>query len=314
MTPILNFTSGLLTGVSGSSTSGSDTGARQYTFIDGICVGVSDIVPGVAKNTQQFSFINGFLVNVSGSISSGSSSGSIVPPPPGGNIQFITDSGSYVSFYQFYYNAGGQLYPYNLGSGSFVSSSSEIITPSDGNIGQEFSMQFGNLIQLPNSAVGQSGRVVCTLEITNWDDISSDPWTTDYFNEQYTIYFTNLYGAQWVIDNPPPLYKWSHFDLVNSFDVAHFIEPYINGQVVAPVLPSSGESYVTVHGGIITLDPGINYVLPSSLARFYLYTVGYGGWGNQIPYADPPFVMNITGSWHWPEVHYVIHSLTWVPA
>ena len=75
MTPILNFTSGLLTGVSGSSTSGSDTGARQYSFIDGICVGVSEIIPGVMKNTQNFTFIDGILVGVSGSIS-GSTSGS----------------------------------------------------------------------------------------------------------------------------------------------------------------------------------------------------------------------------------------------
>ena len=104
MTPILNFTSGLLTGVSGSSTSGSDTGARQYSFIDGICVGVSEIIPGVIKNTQNFTFIDGLLVGVSGSIS-GSTSGSGGGGESGSSISytFCSDTDGWTTIYPTLY-------------------------------------------------------------------------------------------------------------------------------------------------------------------------------------------------------------------
>lgn len=77
MSETLNFINGLLVGASGSNLSGSDIGARSYTFINGLLTNVSPIMPGAIGNQQNFSFINGLLVNVSGSIS-----GSVTPPPP----------------------------------------------------------------------------------------------------------------------------------------------------------------------------------------------------------------------------------------
>ena len=109
---ILNFVDGILTGVSGgSSISGSDAGARKYTWVDGVLVGRSAIMPGVQKNQQNFTFIDGLLVGVSGSISGsisgsgGGSSGSIA-----GNIA-ISNVGIYAGSNRYYAHYSTFPYP-----------------------------------------------------------------------------------------------------------------------------------------------------------------------------------------------------------
>jgi hypothetical protein len=95
MTPILNFTSGFLTGVSGSTI--TSTTARKYTFVNGLCTNIGGIIPGAQKNQQVFSFVNGILVGVSGSVS-GSSSGSITPSGSSMYFDFISGTEGWVPY------------------------------------------------------------------------------------------------------------------------------------------------------------------------------------------------------------------------
>ena len=75
MTKELTFTNGLLTNSSGSSLNNPSSGARAYTFINGILTNVGQVLPGVTPAQLQMTFTNGLLTAyyiVSGSSSASS--------------------------------------------------------------------------------------------------------------------------------------------------------------------------------------------------------------------------------------------------
>lgn len=74
MTKSLNFINGLLTGTSGSSLNNPSTGARAYTFVNGILTNVGQVLPNITPAQLRMDFNNGLLTGYY--IISGSSSGS----------------------------------------------------------------------------------------------------------------------------------------------------------------------------------------------------------------------------------------------
>jgi len=74
----LTFTNGFLTDASIGDL--SNPAPKKYSFINGLCVGVSDAT-GLSKTQGIFKFVNGILVST-GSFTSGS----VTPPPPSSNI------------------------------------------------------------------------------------------------------------------------------------------------------------------------------------------------------------------------------------
>jgi len=122
MTKELTFTNGLLTNASGSSLNNPSTGARAYTFINGILTNVGQVLPGVTPSQLNMTFTNGLLTNyyiVSGSSTGGcawtehlffvddgyvmcatDADGSYFVAGSYNNIAHSTDSGSNWSFSQ----------------------------------------------------------------------------------------------------------------------------------------------------------------------------------------------------------------------